>query len=122
MGREARTVSRTVRRLCRLCGCMVLLLGTPLAGPANADLAAGKVIATRICQQCHGVDGLALVDEAPNLAGQKRSYLARQLRAFRAGERSDPKMSPTAIKLSDEDIADVAEWYSSIEFSVTPPE
>lgn len=92
------------------------------AAPACADLEAGRAIATKICQQCHGVDGLALVEEAPNVAGQKGSYLARQLRAFRSGERSNPKMSPTAIKLSDEDIANVAEWYASIEVSVTPPE
>ncbi len=93
-----------------------------LAAPAHADMQAGRAIATKICQQCHGVDGLALIDEAPNLAGQKGSYLARQLRAFRSGERSDPKMSPTAIRLSDDDIANVVEWYASIEVSVTPPD
>ena len=83
---------------------------------------AGRTIVHEVCQQCHGLDGMALIDEAPNLAGQKRSYIARQLWAFRSGERNDPKMSPSAIGLSDEDIANVAEWYASIEVSVKPPE
>ena len=91
-------------------------------GASHADMAAGRAIVREVCQQCHGLDGMALIDEAPNLAGQKRSYIARQLWAFRSGERNDPKMSPSAIGLSDEDIANVAEWYASIEVSVKPPE
>ena len=92
-----------------------------VTGPASADAKAGRQIAEEQCQSCHGIDGVAIIEEAPNLAGQKRSYLANQLWAFRSGERNDPKMSPVALGLSDEAIVDVIDWYSSIAVSVEMP-
>lgn len=101
----------------------LMALATLLAAaPVTADRATGRGIAAEQCQPCHGIDGIALIPEAPNLAGQNRAYLARQLWAFRAGERSDQKMSPAARGLSDDDIIAVADWYSSIAITVTPPE
>lgn len=98
------------------------LAAQALSSQAHADPAAGRKLVEEVCQQCHGLDGLALEADAPNLAGQNRSYLARQLWAFRAGERQDPKMSPSAVGLSDQDIIDVAEWYSSIDIAVKSPQ
>ena len=87
-----------------------------------ADPLAGRDIAAQKCAPCHGVDGMALVEETPNLAGQNRGYLARQLLAYRAGQRRHEKMTPAVLALNDEEIADLAEWYSSITISATPPE
>lgn len=92
------------------------------AAPAAADPSIGRALAAETCQPCHGIDGVALIPEAPNLSGQNRSYLARQLWAFRAGERNDQKMSPAAQGLSDDDIIHLADWYSSIAVTVKAPE
>jgi cytochrome c553 len=124
LGSVSETVQGKIRAAALLAG--AALLGAALVvgtgGLAQADPSAGQRIVEQVCQQCHGLDGIALIDEAPNLSGQKRSYLARQLWAFRAGERQDPKMSPSAIGLSDQDIIDVSEWYSSVHITVEAPQ
>jgi cytochrome c553 len=59
---------------------------------------------------------------APNIAGNSELYLQKQLKAFRAGTRTDELMSVVAKGLSDADIGDLAAWYAAIEISVTPPD
>lgn len=101
---------------------MALLAALAWCGAADAaDPAAGKQKA-RMCQVCHGLDGIARLPEAPNLAGESTLYLERQLKAFRAGERKSPQMSVVAQALSDADIANLAAWYSSIEITAKMPE
>ena len=60
--------------------------------------------------------------DAPHLAGESAIYLARQLEAFRSGERQHEQMSIIAQGLSDEDIADLAAWYSSLKITVEMPQ
>ena len=86
-----------------------------------ADAAAGRQKAA-ICRTCHGLDGVARLPNAATIAGETEIYLAKQLKAFRDGERKDPQMSIIAEGLSDEDIADLAAWYSSIKITVEVPE
>jgi len=50
----------------------------------------------------------------PNLAGQKEQYLAKQIKAFRDGTRQDPMMAPMVKSLSDQDIDNLAAYYSSL--------
>jgi cytochrome c553 len=50
----------------------------------------------------------------PNLAGQKEGYLVKQLKAFRDGVRTDPMMSPMAKPLTDDDIENLAAYFSSL--------
>ena len=70
-----------------------------------------------MCAACHGIDGLAR--SPTHLTGrQRRALPARQLRAFRSGERKHPQMSVIAAGLGDDDIAAVTRWYSSIKVSV----
>lgn len=85
-----------------------------------ADATAGRDKA-KICRTCHGLDGVARLPNAATIAGESELYLVKQLKAFRAGERKDPQMSIIAQKLSDEDIADLAAWYSSIKIAVEVP-
>jgi cytochrome c553 len=49
----------------------------------------------------------------PALAGQHAAYLERQIAAFRSGERTDVAMQPMVANLSEEDIRDIAAWFSS---------
>ena len=85
------------------------LSGSALAG----DAVAGKSKAAS-CAGCHGATGVSNNPMWPNLAGQQAGYLAKQLRAFRDGSRSDPMMGPMAKPLSDADIDNLAAYYSSL--------
>ena len=71
-----------------------------------------------MCQACHGIDGLSKVPDAPNIAGQTEPYLVAQLQAFKSGARKNDAMSVVAPSLSDQDIEDLAAYYSAIEISV----
>lgn len=81
-------------------------------GFAAGDAAAGRNKASA-CTACHGLTGVSSNDSWPNLAGQKRTYLVKQLKAFREGVRTDPLMSPMAKPLSDEDIDNLAAYFST---------
>src|SRR5215207_3124398 len=101
-----------------------LLAATAVAAPPAAlaaDAGAGKAKAG-MCRTCHGLDGVARIPDAPHLAGESPVYLERQLRAFRSGERKHEQMSIIAQSLSDEDIANLAAWYSSIKVTVQVPQ
>ncbi|MDM3869838.1 cytochrome c [Porticoccus sp. W117] len=89
-----------------------LLAGNALAG----DAAAGKTKATT-CIACHGPQGISPNDQWPNLAGQKKGYLVKQIKAFRDGEREDPLMKPMVQNLTDEDIENLAEYFSGLKGS-----
>ncbi|MDT8387263.1 MAG: cytochrome c [Thiogranum sp.] len=89
-----------------------LLLVSANAGFA-ADAAAGKA-KSATCAGCHGPAGVSANPLWPNLAGQKAPYLAKQMKAFRDGDRKDPMMSPMAKPLSDADIENLAAYFSSL--------
>lgn len=76
------------------------------------DIEAGKQRAST-CFSCHGVEGVSSNPLYPNLAGQSAEYLAKQLHAFRSGERADPVMSPMAGSMSDADVENVAAYFAS---------
>jgi len=69
------------------------------------------------CTACHGPNGSGIPAQFPRLAGQFPEYTAAQLRAFRAGERandSNRMMRLVAEKLSDREIAAVAEYVAGL--------
>lgn len=92
---------------------LALALALPLVASAAGDAAAGKAKANT-CAGCHGANGKSGNDLWPSLAGQKAGYLAKQLKDLRDGRRNDPMMGPMAKPLSDQDIADLAAYYSSL--------
>lgn len=65
------------------------------------------------CTGCHGAEGVSNNPLWPNLAGQKKDYLAKQLLAFKLQERKDPLMNPIASSISEKDIDLIAEYFSS---------
>jgi cytochrome c553 len=87
-----------------------------LANAADAD--AGKAIAARSCNICHGVKGLSTMPVAPNLAGQISMYTEEQLRQYRSGKRANEVMGVIAKPLTDKEIEDLAAWYASIKIEV----
>ena len=92
---------------------LAVFISMPLSSYAAGDIAAGKLKAAP-CAACHGAEGISGTDIWPNLAGQKAGYLIKSMKAFRDGGRKDPMMSPMASPLSDDDIANLAAYYSSL--------
>lgn len=84
-----------------------------------ATLTASVDDAPEVCVSCHGADGLSVVPDVPNLAGESTIYLETQLKAFRNGKRQHDIMSGIAADLSDADIRDLATWYASIQLSIS---
>ncbi len=72
---------------------------------------------TAMCIGCHGIGGYKAsfpeVFSVPMIAGQSAKYLENALIAYRKGDRSHPTMQAIAGGLSDQDIADLAAYYSS---------
>jgi cytochrome c553 len=69
------------------------------------------------CAGCHSPNGAGIPAQYPRLASQHADYVAAQLKAFRAGERAnDPNqmMRATAVKLTDREIAALAEYISGL--------
>lgn len=83
----------------------------PAAPVGNA--AAGKAKAVAVCAACHGADGNSLITANPRLAGQGAKYLAKQLHDFKSGARANPVMMGMASPLSDQEILDLAAYFSS---------
>ena len=77
------------------------------------DITAGKEKAAS-CAGCHGTAGISNNPAWPNLAGQQKNYLEKQLRDFRSGKRQDPLMSPMAKPLSNGDIENLAAYFNSL--------
>jgi cytochrome c553 len=71
-----------------------------------------------MCQACHGLDGLSKTPDAPNIAGQTEPYLVTQLQAYKTGLRKNDAMSVVAPSLSDQDIEDLAAYFSAIEIQI----
>ena len=92
--------------------CAAALLSAPIAAIAG-DAAAGKA-KSATCLACHGANGISTQPIYPNLAGQKEAYIAKQLKAFKAGDRKDPTMNAMVAPLTDADIANLAAYYSSL--------
>ena len=56
---------------------------------ANSDdIRDGKELADTTCAKCHGADGVSAADGVPNLAGQRPSYVYRELKAYQRGDRT----------------------------------
>jgi cytochrome c553 len=92
---------------------MLVATGCLLVGAVNA-LGAEPPAAAATCVACHGPKGVSATPEWPNLAGQHAGYLEVQIRAFRDGQRENPAMAPFVGKLTDQDIVDLAAYYSSL--------
>lgn len=75
----------------------------------------------QMCHTCHGVNGIAVLPNAANLAGQTEIYLAKALHDFKKGERKQENMTVVAQQLSDQDIADLAAYYASFKITVDVP-
>jgi cytochrome c553 len=97
---------------------LFVLAGSALAqAPApvgNAQAAKSKI---SMCVGCHGIPDYKTayphVYHVPMITGQQPVYLLNALQAYKSGARSHPSMRGIAQSLSDQDMADLAAYYSS---------
>jgi cytochrome c553 len=82
-------------------------------GMALSSAAPGQAAKSDSCAHCHGTDGNSTSSAYPSLAGQTRAYLYKQIKAFKDGERKNAMMSPSVGVLSEQDMQDLAEYFSS---------
>ena len=88
--------------------------------PAAATPASPKSIESRVamCVGCHGIVGYRAsfpeVYRVPKIAGQSAKYIAAALNAYKTGDRKHPTMRGVAESLSDQDIADISNYYEKL--------
>ena len=91
----------------------------------SAELQNGKKKAKAICSACHGIDGQAAAGGnsviIPNITAQHKDYLIARLKAYKAGKIQHDQMTIIAGMLSEQDIENVAEWYSRIKIRIFDP-
>ena len=93
---------------------------TPAAAPAAAvltgDATRGKGL-TYTCRGCHGIEGYKNAYpsyKVPKIGGQSQAYLNVALTEYRNGNRKHPTMQAQAQSFSEQDIADIAAYLSSL--------
>lgn len=93
-----------------------VLLFMSLPAFAKGDAAAGQA-KSAICAACHGMDGNSAVPNWPKIAGQHEAYLVRHIVLIKSGARMVPEMAGITPGLDQEDIEDLAAYFSSQEMS-----
>jgi len=81
-----------------------------IAGPARAD----DDIETRVgvCAGCHGQNGVPTTSATPVIWGQQANYLYKELHDYHSADRVNAIMSPFALRLSEQDMIDLASYYA----------
>lgn len=92
----------------------------PLAASAESAVAKPEKVAT--CAACHGETGQSASPMYPNLGGQYANYIEQALHAYKSGKRKNAIMNGQAANLSDQDIKELALWFSSQKAVLYTPE
>jgi cytochrome c553 len=83
---------------------------------ASGDVEQGKALAKKYrCQKCHNEDGVSDDIEVPSIAGQRATYMYKQLHDFKNQVRDNRDMYKASRRLSDEDMVHISTWYASLE-------
>ena len=98
-----------------------IVLAAGLFGAAPAMAVEGNAQAGKqkdsMCQGCHGIPdyrtAFPAVYSVPKIGGQHAAYIVKALQAYKSGERVHPTMKAIAASLSDQDMADLAAFYSA---------
>ena len=98
----------------------------PVQKPASASLPSGNAAAgeklantkmganNQACTECHGPQGNhPNAEDRPKIGGQYHDYIAHALQAYRAGDRTNITMTGQAKDLTDQQIADLAEYFGA---------
>jgi cytochrome c553 len=102
-------------------GSLVMICGMMGSGTANAQAVVGDAKRAEskvaMCIGCHAISGYKAsfpsVYPVPRIGGQSAKYIENALQAYKKGDRSHPTMRGIAGSLSDQDMADLAAYYSA---------
>ena len=81
---------------------------------AQADEARAKKIAGGSCFLCHGAQGESTSEAFPRLAGQHAEYVAKQLEAFKSGQRKSSAMNEMVAKLTPDEMLALGKYYEKM--------
>ncbi len=102
-------------RICAIASVSAVLSVLCLPVYAEGDAAAGKN-KTAMCAGCHGIAGFRTAYpetyHVPKLGGQNAGYIVSALKAYKAGDRQNTTMKAIAASLTEQDMADLAAYYS----------
>ncbi len=94
----------------------LLIAANSQAADLKGNLKTGKTLAYT-CTGCHGIAEYKNAYPSyrvPKIAGQNEKYLSVALHGYKKGERNHPTMKAQAASYSDQDIADIAAYISSL--------
>ncbi len=96
--------------------CAVVLMALSIHSYAAGDPRAGH-LKNSMCAGCHGIPGWRTaypeVYSVPKLGGQHAEYIVAAMKAYQSGDRTHPSMKGITGSLTDQDIEDLAAYYSS---------
>ncbi len=92
-----------------------------VAAPAFAAAEISKPDKAITCAACHGAVGVSATGIYPNIAGQHSNYLEQALKAYRSGSRKNVIMGAQAANLTDDEIKQLAHWFSNQESPLYTP-
>ena len=107
---------------------LIIFLFSPssFAEELSKEMQNGRLKVKTVCVTCHGINvqatGAGNSVIIPNITAQEKNYMIARLKAYKAGEIKHPQMTVVAQMLSEQDINDVAEWYSKIKIQIFDPE
>lgn len=90
---------------------LMLTLGITSVAQAAGDAGAGRA-KTAVCAACHNADGNSAIPNFPKLAGQGEKYLLKQMKDIKSGARPVVEMTGLLDALSDQDLEDIAAYFS----------
>ena len=94
---------------------VTLLTLTAQAQELKGDAKAGQAI-NAMCIGCHGIKGYQAsfpeVYKVPMISGQNAKYIVSALNAYKKGERKHPTMRGISETLTEQNMADLAAYYS----------
>ena len=88
----------------------VVMTSEMLTNPSQVSIGRGATLTQR-CAICHGPQGVSDAN-SPNLAGQFAAVTYKELNDFKTGARVNAVMTPFALHLSNQDMVDLAAYYS----------
>jgi len=103
-------------RLTAICLGLGVALVPGFTQAAEGNPAAGKA-KSAMCAGCHGIPGyktaFPVTYNVPKLGGQHAAYIVKALQGYKNGDRTHPSMRAIAAGLTEQDMADLAAYYTS---------
>jgi cytochrome c553 len=102
------------KKFAALTMCILISGAVSADGLVDGSAEAGKAKAI-VCGACHGPDGNSVNPVWPSIAGQHPAYIVSQLHAFKNGTRTEPLMLGQAMMLTEEDMRNLAAYFSELQ-------